>query len=56
MSCKYYLPWTITYSIGAGQSEIDDVCINEDKRTIRKCPFRREKQCECPDYKPSEWK
>lgn len=48
MSCKYYLPWTTT-----SQGEIDDACVNNEKRTIKQCPYWRCPE-NCPEFKEEE--
>ena len=45
INCKYYLPWVVT-SIG----EIDDACVNNEKRTIKQCDHWRKPEA-CPDFK-----
>ena len=45
--CKHYYPWTRT-----SQGEIDVVCVNYEKRTIKRCPFEN-KWPECPEFVPS---
>lgn len=50
MHCKYYLPWTIVYSFGFGQQEINDACVNNDRRTIKRCKFCRHPDT-CPEYR-----
>ena len=50
MNCKHYLPWAVTYSTGAGQHEINDACVNNEKRTIKACCFCRHPE-QCPEYK-----
>lgn len=54
MICKYYYLWAIISGSRSRGQEINGACLDEENRTIKKCPFRREKQCECPDYKPYE--
>ena len=51
--CKHYLPWTVTYSVGGGQHEINDACVNNEKRTIKRCDFCRD-HSKCPDYKTED--
>ena len=46
-SCYYYKLWITT-----SQGEVNDVCVNDEKRTIRRCPFYRKGWTKCPEYKP----
>ena len=45
--CKYFLPW-ITTSHG----EINTVCVDNEKRTSKRCPFENKWE-ECPDFVPA---
>ena len=47
--CKHYLPWAIVASTFS-QEEINDACVNNEKRTIKHCCFREDRRCECPDF------
>ena len=49
--CKHFLPWCVTCSMGAGQHEINDACVNNDKRTIKHCDHTRKPE-DCPEYQP----
>jgi hypothetical protein len=44
MRCRYYLPWVET-----SRGEIDDACVNNEKRTIKQCPFFNRPE-ECPEF------
>lgn len=46
MICKYYLPWTTTST-----GEINDACVDNEKRTIRQCEFTRCPEG-CPKFEP----
>lgn len=50
--CKHYLPWTIVAS-AFSQEEINDACVNEEKRTIKRCPYRMNKET-CEEFEPIE--
>lgn len=49
MRCKHYQPYCVTYRAGYGQHEINDACVNEDKRTIRQCDHTRCQES-CPEF------
>lgn len=46
--CKHYTPWAVVAS-SFHQEEINDACVNNEKRTIKHCLYCR-KQTECPEY------
>lgn len=47
--CKYYLPWAIV-ATSYSQEEINNACVNKEKRTIKRCGFKWDCQGECPDF------
>lgn len=47
-SCKYYLPW-----VNTSREEINDACVNNEKRTIKRCDHWNKPEA-CPDYKTKE--
>ena len=55
MNCKHYLPWTVVCSLGCGQQEIDDACVNNEKRTIKQCEHTRNPEA-CPEFQKDEYK
>lgn len=42
--CKHYLPWTNT-----SKEEINDACVINERRLIRRCSFRENKH-KCIDF------
>lgn len=48
MRCKYYLPWVET-----SRGEIDDACVNSEKRTIKQCCYWNAPEF-CPEFKEKE--
>lgn len=47
--CKYYLPWAVVANTFS-QEEINDACVNNEKKTIKHCAFCENRRCECPEF------